>query len=133
MQIEFGFLTTLTATKVREAGSHGRSTWRLQTDLAYLSELYGMIVVPAGFETDFASVPRVPIAWWLAGGTADASAVIHDYLVRRHYPQCKISWRRAADVFREAMKHEGVPAWRRWLMYHAVLGADPAQQWEAQT
>lgn len=132
MELAFGFLTGLVVQKVREADSGGRSTWRLQTDLAYLSELYGMIVVEAGFETDFASVPRVPIAYWLTGGTADASAVIHDYLVRRHYPLCKISWRAAADVFREAMKHEGVPAWRRWLMYQAVMGADPANNWETE-
>lgn len=130
MKLEFGFLTALNVAKVREAGSTGRTAWRLQTDLAYLSELYGMIVVDAGFETDFASVPRVPFAFWLAGGTAEASAVIHDYLVRRHYTMCKISWRGAADVFREAMKHEGVPAWRRWLMYQAVVGADPSSTWE---
>lgn len=126
MDLKFGFLTELAARKVREAGSLGRSTWVLQTDLAFLSEIYGLIVVEAGFETDFASVPRIPIVYWLAGGTADASAVVHDYLVSQLYPRGHISWRTAAAVFGEAMKHESVPAWRRALMHWAVVGADPA-------
>jgi len=41
-----------------------------------------------------------------------------------------ISWRAAADVFYEAMGHEGVPGWRRYLMRMAVIGADPANKWE---
>ena len=130
MDIKFGFLTGLYVRKIREADSNGRGTWQLLTDLSFLSETYGLIVVPAGFETDFASVPRVPVAFWLAGATADASAVIHDYLIRHDHAQCRISWRQAADVFREAMRAEGVPAWRRWLMHWAVVGADPANKWE---
>jgi hypothetical protein len=129
MQLEFGFLTALTIRKISEADSAGRSMWRLQTDLAYMSEIYGLIVVEAGFETDLASVPRIPFVYWMTGGTADASAVIHDYLVSKLYPQGRISWSTAADVFAEAMKHEGVPAWRRALMHWAVAGADPASQW----
>lgn len=123
-----GFLTELVAEKITEANSHGRAKWRLRQDLAYHSELYGMILVPMGFETDFASVPRAPLAFWLTGDTAHKSATVHDYLVRVHYPQAKISWRLAADVFGEAMKHEGVKGWRRWLMRNAVIGADPANK-----
>jgi len=127
--IPFGFLTSLETTKVREARSHGRAQWKLLTELAYLSEIHGLIVVPAGFETDFASVPRLPFMYLLFGDTAHASAVVHDYLCRVQVPAGQIAWRTAAEVFREAMKHEGVPAWRRWLMYQAVAGADPARTW----
>jgi transcriptional regulator with XRE-family HTH domain len=43
----------------------------------------------------------------------------------------QIGWIEAADVFREAMQHEGVPSWRRWVMYQGVLGGDPAKkQWD---
>ena len=37
-------------------------------------------VIPTEFETDFASVPRVPFAYLLAGDTAHKSAVFHDFL-----------------------------------------------------
>lgn len=118
--IRYGFLTELTATKVKEAGGAGRARWKLLCDLAYNSKIHGLIVVPAGYVTDYASVPRLPIAYWLTGDTAHASAVVHDYLCSVEYARCKISWARAADVFREAMEHEKVPAWRRTAMYWAV-------------
>lgn len=129
VKLEYGFLTTLNTRKVAEAGSLGRARWRLLNDLAYNSELWGLIVVDAGFETDFASVPRAPLTYWLAGDTAHASAVVHDYLCRQLYPSRRITWRQAADIFREAMRYEFVPAWRRTLMYWAVLSADPANKW----
>jgi len=125
-----GFLSELKVTKVSEAGNTGRALWKLEQDLVYESALIRLVTVPAGFVTDFASVPRAPIAFWLAGDTAHASAVVHDYLVRVAYPQCRVSWRVAADVFREAMRHEGVPAWRRAIMHWSVAGADPDKGWE---
>lgn len=115
-----GFLTSLDARKIKEAGPAGRARWRLITPLLYGSRIHGLIEVPAGFETDYASVPRIPLAYWLTGDTAHASAVVHDWLCRVDYPMCRISWARAADVFAEAMKAEGVPAWRRTIMYWAV-------------
>ncbi len=114
------FLTHLEVEKVAEGASHGRATWRLTAPLAYESETVRIITVPDGFETDFASVPRLPLAYWLTGDTAHASAVVHDYLCREWYPVGKITWSRAADIFGEAMKAEGVPAWRRALMVRAV-------------
>lgn len=124
------FVTQLAAVKIAEATSTGRSEWRLTHPLIFRSDIAGRIVVPQGFVTDFASVPRVPLAYWLTGGTADASAVVHDFLCREWYPACKISWRLAADVFGEAMRAEGVPAWRRALMRWAVRQADPARATE---
>lgn len=120
VRIPYGFLTELTTTKVKEAAPAGRASWKLLCELAYNSQIHGLIIVPAGYVTDFASVPRLPFAYWLTGDTAHASAVVHDYLCSVEYQRCKISWGRAADVFREAMKHEKVPAWRRTMMYWAV-------------
>ena len=34
------------------------------------------ITIPAGFKTDLASVPRLPFAYWLTGGTANRPAVL---------------------------------------------------------
>ena len=117
---KYGFLSALEASKIKEAGDVGRARWRLLSALTYNSKLYGMIVVPAGFDTDFASVPRLPLIYSLTGDTAHASAVIHDYLVRGDFQVGLISWALAADVFLEAMKKEKVPAWRRNMMYLAL-------------
>lgn len=114
------FLNDLEVHKIAEAGSTGRARWALTAPLAFESASVRIITVPAGFETDFASVPRIPLAYWLTGDTAHASAVIHDYLCREWYPVGKITWARAADIFGEAMKAEGVPAWRRAIMVRAV-------------
>ena len=76
------FITPLEAVKIREAGDVGRARWRLLSDMIYNSKLYTVIVVPSGFVTDMASVPRLPFAYWLMGDTAHASAVVHDYLCK---------------------------------------------------
>jgi len=71
--------------------------------------------VPAQFVTDFASVPRLPMMFLLAGDTAHRAATVHDYLysMREHRAL-------ADDIFRAAMAAEHVPAWRRWLMHQGV-------------
>ena len=131
MDIAPGFLTQLVAEKVKEGGSYSRAKWRLRHDLAFMSKKYGLIIAEESFEIDFASVPRLPFTFWLTGDTAHASAVIHDKLCRDWVPRGKITWAGAAEVFREAMEHEGVPSWRRWMMYQGVLGADPSKkQWD---
>jgi len=124
------FQSSLIAEKVREADSLGRADWMLREPLIFQSDLIGLLIVPSGFICDFASVPRLPVAFWLTGDTAHASAVVHDYLCRVSIPNGDVTWRQAADVFDEAMKAEGVSSWRRFLMRWAVTGADPANKWE---
>lgn len=91
---------------------------KLTAPLIYASaRLDRVITVPAGFETDFASVPRLPLVYLLAGNTARKSAVLHDYLYR-HHEMCS---RADADaVFDEAMGVTGQPWWRRKLMWAGV-------------
>lgn len=71
------------------------------------------IEVPAGFVTDFASIPRW--LWWLYppdGRWAQAS-VVHDVLYR-----FQLRNRAQADaIFLEAMAVARVPAHRRWIFY----------------
>jgi hypothetical protein len=112
----FGFLTDLYCVKIKEARSNNRALWKLTQEFRYNSPIYGLIIVPTGFITDFASVPRLPFAYWLTGDTAHASAVVHDWLCRFDYMQHKVSWAKAADVFYEAMEYEGTPSWRRLMM-----------------
>lgn len=100
------------------------SRFRLLAPLVYYSErLAREITVPRGFITDFASVPRLPLIYLLAGGEADKPAVIHDHLYRSH--ECS---RADADaVLDEAMAATGQPWWRRKLMWAGVRlgGAKP--------
>jgi hypothetical protein len=109
------FLTKLNSTKI---GTYqGRGLWQLNAPLVYASEILGEVVsVPAKFVTDFASVPRIPGIWWIAGALADEAAVVHDWL----YNQAKVGRETADRVFKEAMEALGISAWRRYLIYAAV-------------
>ena len=102
-----------------------RSIWALTADFVYESELLGQdVIVPIGFRTDFASVPRLPVAWLYAGGCAPKSAVVHDYLVRT----AEVPREQADEVFLEAMGAEGIEENRRQIMYRAVCLATWANQ-----
>ena len=107
-----------------------RPLWRLTEHLRYITSIsddagrwIGMIYVPVGFETDLASVPRLPVAWLLAGAVGNRAAVVHDYLCAKR----KLTGVIAARIFAEALAASGVPAWRRALMYAAVRCCGP--QW----
>lgn len=74
------------------------------------------IHVPTGFVTDFASVPRAPLTYWLFGGIGDEAAVVHDFLYEK-----RLVTRDLADlVYGEALEACGVAAWRRAAMVLAV-------------
>ena len=91
--------------------------WRLLEPLRYYSSLLGQTVeVPAGFVTDFASVPRAPIAYFLCGNTGNRAAVVHDYLCRTG----TVEREKADKVFKEALSASGVDSWRAQVMYLAV-------------
>lgn len=58
----------------------GGGKHRVIEDFIYYSNTVGYIIVPAGFETNFASVPRLPFVYLLFGGVGDEEAVLHDFL-----------------------------------------------------
>jgi len=104
------FLTELN-TKLKDDDS----VWVLFSPLIYESNLLGKIEVPAGFETDFASVPRVPFIFELFGDRAHREAVLHDYLYRiDSVPQATYS--QANEVFYEAMELRG----KGWIVRHCM-------------
>ena len=72
--------------------------------------------VRTGFETDFASVPR--LFWRVVPpwGRYSPAAVVHDYL----YHTGKVSRLAADRLFLELMAALGVPLWKRQVMYWAV-------------
>lgn len=104
-----GFETTLRAEK-----PNGR--WVLLAPLVYTTKAGERIVVPVGFDTDFASVPRLPFMFWFFGDRAHAAAVIHDYLYR-----LRDRSRAEADaIFLEAMEASGIGFFSRMAMYYGV-------------
>lgn len=94
------FLTSLCACNIDANHESGRGLWRLVTTLAYSSDVAGRVItVPAGFETDFASVLRLPVIYLAFGDKAHAAATVHDYL----YAAGTLPRKLADDVFFEAM------------------------------
>jgi len=75
-----------------------------------------MIIVPRGFITDLASVPRVFHSFIPPWGKYGQAAILHDYLYEtKKYPK-KI----ADKIFYDAMGVLRVPKWKRTIMYLAV-------------
>lgn len=72
--------------------------------------------VEAGFRTDLASVPRLPLVYMLTGATGDEPAVAHDHL----YEQRTTTRKQADDVFYELAIACGMPRWRAWLMWCGI-------------
>lgn len=91
--------------------------WRILKPLVYDSDAAGLLVVPSDFETDFASVPRLPLAFLLAGDTCHKAAVVHDWL---YTPPERFPRDLCDKVLREAAEASGVPFWRRWLVWAGV-------------
>lgn len=102
-------------------------------------------VVPAGFVTDFASVPRVAV--WLVPrfGRYTKAAIVHDWMcielarqftvvARRSDPWQYVSHVGPGDVdgiFRRIMREEGVSWLLRWLVWCGVRWgalANPARR-----
>lgn len=82
----------------------------------YQSDIAGLITVPVGFYTDFASVPRLGLVYSMLGDCAHQPAVIHDWL---YY--AAITDRATADnVLFEAMGVIGLPFWRRYPIWWGV-------------
>lgn len=77
------------------------------------------IVIPDGFTFDLASVPR---ALWSLIAPFELSILaplVHDFLYRGNDE--RYSRNEADDLFRDLMEREGVPWWRRWAAYAAVV------------
>lgn len=90
--------------------------WILDEDLVYETDVGEIIRVPAGFNTDLASIPRALHAVIPLNGKHRKAAVVHDYL---YVTQKKT--REASDaIFLEAMRTSGVRYTQRYVMYWGV-------------
>ncbi len=86
------------------------------------------VVIPFGFKTDFASVPR--LLWGLIPpwGRYGKATIVHDYLYQNHQDtnltllkRMFSSERKKADtIFKEAMQVLAVKRWKVFVMYWGV-------------
>lgn len=119
-----------------EVNKVGPQLYRLRAPLIYEGHTDTWIV-PIGFETDLASVPRI-IQWLLPhDGPYAPAAVVHDWLYRTRplassfsgpLVSCvvptqgytKITRKDADGVLRRIMRELGVSWWKRTLIYSSV-------------
>lgn len=105
--------------------------WIVERPLVYWSKLLNcLITIPYWFEseepsedifeTDFASVPRVPLIYSAWGDRAHREAVLHDYLYRID-SKPTVTYSQANEVFLEAMKSTGKPWYIAYGMYWGVV------------
>ena len=95
------------------------NTWALVDDLVYQGR-WERFVVPAGFHTDFASVPRV-VTWLVPRfGAYTLAAILHDWLATEGIRTGAVTAREADGIFRRVMREAGVPVLRRWMMWAGV-------------
>lgn len=120
----------------------GPRTWELTMPLIWTGTKGDTFVVPTGFVTDFASVPR--FLHWLVSpyGAYTRAAVLHDWLLvsladwqrqvdngggmaGHDWPTAEppANSRDADGIFRRVMEDLGVPWSTRWLMWAAVRAA----------
>ena len=97
----------------------GSRIYRLKESLEYVTSLIPddpIIVVPAGYESDGASVPRVFWSFFPPSGQYTKAAILHDWLCDTR----KIPSSTAHAIFAEALQDLRVPRRVRWPMSWAV-------------
>lgn len=92
---------------------------QLTSDLEYFDDSIGVIVVPKGFKTDFASIPR--IFWNIIApvGKHTLPSVLHDYLYDSGY-KYGISRKQADKIFYDAMIKSNVARITANVMWFCV-------------
>ena len=103
------FLTTL------DVRYHSPDEWELLSPLVVTAE-DKLIRVPPGFVTDFASVPRIPLAFMLFGNIGHRAATVHDYL----YQTGQVPREEADSILRDLLEEEGAGKIRSNRRYAGV-------------
>ena len=92
--------------------------WEVLEDYTYRTSK-GLVTVPKGFKTDYASVPRIFRNIINSSGKHGRAAVVHDWL---YSSKCTLDVTReeADKIFLEIMKECGVSYIKRQFMYRMV-------------
>lgn len=126
------FVTDLITSPVTDEfvpGVKARDRWMLKRLVAPLIYLHRdrRIIVPGGFISDLATVPRIFWTIFPRDGDYERAAVVHDYLCYRLFHEDAHPLARtrsqAASVFLEAMDACGTAKATRWMLYASVMAA----------
>ena len=99
--------------------SDGDAQWTLERPLVYQGR-YEPFRVPAGFSTDFATIPQI-LRWFIGRtGSHTRAAILHDWLVTTGVDTGVVSHRDADGIFRRVLRETGTPFLRRWIMWCGV-------------
>lgn len=101
--------------------------WRVKEGFTYWLNRTEYVDVCRGFETDFASIPRLLKVFWPSpGGLWDLPAVVHDALYQRGYVRNihggkrNIGRSEADRIFRDGMGVMGVRRTAIWTLWSGV-------------
>lgn len=94
----------------------GGGRWQLEEPLVYSADDDKIYIVPKGFRTDLASIPKLLWAIWPPFGRYTSAAVLHDYLCEN----AEVSRYKGDCLFLEAMGWSNVPKFKRWTIFFAV-------------
>ena len=76
----------------------------------------GEVSIPAHFETDLATIPRI---CWIIISPFDlglTGPIVHDW----HYENHILTRRRADEIFRHMILEGGAPGWKCWIAWVMV-------------
>lgn len=98
-----------------------RKLYKLKNNLIYLSEGYGgMYSVPAGFNTDFASIPRILRSLVPQDSRQAEPATLHDYFYTRGTKYNYMTRGLCDLLFLEALKANKIGLLKRYAMFLGV-------------
>ena len=91
-------------TKLHVSMDIGSSDRILMGHLIYKDNFFGSIVIPRGFRTNYASIPKVVPRWWLDQDDVliREPSVLHDWLYDKACP-LKLTRKEADKIFLTAM------------------------------
>lgn len=99
------------------------SKWErtLLDELLLQDDEHGVITVPAGFRTDFASIRFLHnillfVLYALLAGYGNYAATVHDWL----YTTGPLTRKQADAVLYRGLRAEGIARWRAWLFWAGV-------------
>jgi len=94
--------------------------WKILADFkaTITGDISYQLVVPKDFETDFASVPRLPLIYELLGDSSQKPAVLHDYLYAMGGND--VNRQIADNIMLAAMLTNGNSWYQRWFIFAAI-------------
>lgn len=111
------FLSQLEERCLNDVANDYRGQWELISDFGFRSDVAKReFWVPKGSKSDHASVPRLPVIFFLFGEITRAGAWIHDHL----YKTGEVPRSVADGVLKEACRTSGVSSWRAFGIWVGV-------------